>query len=159
LVFRWPSKIPKGRHINELVSQVDIMPTILDYLGIQPQLNIQGRSLRDLIEGRIPRINEYVFAGSSSGKCAIIGNRNKMLLNHGINEKEFYDLFNDPQEQNNILQALDSPHLVRSFGRHWKEWSSESKELAARFPRDSDSDQIRLDENRLRQLKALGYIQ
>lgn len=159
LVLRWPSGIPKGRHIDALVSQVDIMPTIFDYLGIQHQLSIQGRSLKDLIEGRVNELHEYVFAGVSNGKCAIIGNRNKMLLNHGIGEKEFYDLSNDPREQNNIYQALDSSPLVASFERQLKEWSSKNKELTAQFPRDSDSDQIQLDEYRLKQLRALGYVQ
>jgi len=159
LVFRWPSGIPKGRRIDALVSQVDIMPTILDYLGIQHQQAIQGTSLKDLIEGRVYGVHEYVFAGASNGKCAIIGNRNKMILNHGVGEKEFYDLSNDPREQNSIYQALDSSPLAAFFERRWKEWSSENKELAARFPRDSDSDQIRLDEHRLKQLRALGYVQ
>ncbi len=159
LILRWPTEIPKGKRIDALVSQVDIMPTIFDYLGIQHQQAIQGRSLKDLIEGRVSCINEYVFAGVSNGKCAIIKNRNKMILNHGVGEKEFYDLSNDPREQNSIYQVLDSSPLAASFERRWKEWSSENKYLAARFPRDSDSDQIRLDEDRLRQLRALGYIQ
>ncbi len=159
LVLRWPSRIPKGRRIDALASQVDIMPTILDYLGIQHQQAIQGTSLKDLIEGRVCRVNEFVFAGTSIGKCAIIGNRSKMILNHRAGGKEFYDLSNDPREQNSIYQALESSPLVVSFERQWKEWSSGNKDIAAQFPRDSDSDRVRLDERRLKQLRALGYVQ
>lgn len=159
LVLRWPSRIPKGRRIDALVSQVDIMPTILDYLGIQHQQAIQGTSLKDLIEGHICEVNEFVFAGASIGKCAIIGNRSKMILNHRAGGKEFYDLSNDPREQNSIYQALESSPLVVSFERQWKEWSLGNRDIAAQFPRDSDSDRVRLDEHRLKQLRALGYVQ
>jgi arylsulfatase A-like enzyme len=159
LVFRWPSEIPKGRCFDALVSQVDIMPTIFDYLGIQHKLAMQGASLKKLIEGRVSWINEYVFAGGSNGKCAIIGIRNKMLLNHAIGGTEFYDLSNDPREQNNIYQGLDSSSLTAAFERQLKGWSLKNKEFTARFPRDSHSDRIRLDEHRLKQLRALGYVQ
>lgn len=38
--------------VSELVRITDLLPTILDYLRIEPPAGISGRSLRDLIEGR-----------------------------------------------------------------------------------------------------------
>lgn len=159
LILRWPSNILKGKRIGALASQVDIMPTILDYLGIQHQRAIQGTSLRDLIEGRVCGVHDFVFAGGRAHRCAVIGNQNKMILNPGAGGREFYDLVNDPREQNSVHQALSSSALVASFECHLEQWSSENEKLAAQFPRGSDFDRIQLDERRLKQLKALGYVQ
>ena len=159
LVLRWPSKVPEGKRFTALTSQVDIMPTILDYLGIQHQKTMQGTSLRDLIEGRVCRVHDFVFAGGRGHRCAVIGNQNKMILNPGAGAREFYDLVNDPREQNNIHQAKDSSALVASFEHYLEQWSSENEKLAVQFPQGSDFEKVQLDEFRLKQLKALGYIQ
>jgi membrane-anchored protein YejM (alkaline phosphatase superfamily) len=158
LILRWPSEIPKGRCIDALVSQVDIMPTILDYLGIQHQQAIQGMSLKNLIEGRVCGVHEYVFAGGSTHRCAIIGSRSKMIVNPD-GDKEFYDLLSDPMEQNSIHQTQNSSALAATFERRLEQWALENRKLTALFPRDSDSDRIQLDEHRLKQLRALGYVQ
>jgi len=159
LILRWPSRIPEGKHIGALTSQVDIMPTVLDYLGIKHQRPMQGTSLRGLIEGRVCGVHEFVFAGGSADRCAVIGNRSKMILNPGAGGREFYDILNDPGEQNSVAEAISSSPLVASFERQLEQWSSENRELAAQFSRGSDSNRIQLDERRLRQLKALGYVQ
>lgn len=62
LIIKSPKIAPKK--INGLVQQIDILPTLLNLLGIQNKLNIQGKSLSPLIfKGK--EINNYVFAGSS----------------------------------------------------------------------------------------------
>lgn len=82
-----------------------------------------------------------------------------MILNPGDGGREFYDLVNDPREQNNVHQAIDSSALVASFEHYLEQWSSENEKLAAQFLRGSDFEKVQLDEHRLKQLKALGYIQ
>ncbi len=60
LVFHAPGRIPAGRRIDEQVRAIDILPTMLDYLGLDPDAlgTFQGRSLRRMIEGtdRTPRL-------------------------------------------------------------------------------------------------------
>jgi len=51
LVFRGPGVVG-GRRIPTPVSLVDVMPTILDLLGLPAPADIQGRSLRDALAGR-----------------------------------------------------------------------------------------------------------
>jgi len=159
LILRWPSMIPKSKRIDELASQVDIMPTILDYLGIQHKHHIQGTSLRDLIEGRVCQVHDFVFSGGRGHRCTVIKNQYKLILNPGDGAREFYDLLNDPREQNNIYQAKESSALLASFEHYLEQWTSENNELAARFTRGSDFERVQLDEHRLKQLKALQYIQ
>ncbi len=59
LIIRWPARIAPGGVSEELVSNLDIVPTILDLAGI-PRLDyLQGRSLVDPKE----KAPDYVFGG------------------------------------------------------------------------------------------------
>lgn len=51
LIIYGPS-FPRGKVINELVSLIDIAPTILECAGIPTPDNMQGRPLQELVEGR-----------------------------------------------------------------------------------------------------------
>lgn len=56
LYVRGPNAV--AREVTELVANIDIAPTLLDYAGRawqNPVFNVDGRSLRNLIEGRSPR--------------------------------------------------------------------------------------------------------
>jgi arylsulfatase A-like enzyme len=52
LIFVWPGRIAGGRRIDQPVSTIDILPTLLDFLGLpQPEV-VQGQSLAPLLLGR-----------------------------------------------------------------------------------------------------------
>jgi arylsulfatase A-like enzyme len=52
LIFVWPGHIPAGQRLREPVSMIDMLPTILDLVGLpQPEV-LQGRSLAPLMLGR-----------------------------------------------------------------------------------------------------------
>jgi arylsulfatase A-like enzyme len=59
LIIRWPSRIPAGGVSTELVSNLDIVPTILDLAGMPRPAYLQGRSLVDPSQNE----PEYIFAG------------------------------------------------------------------------------------------------
>ena len=54
LVIRAPAGVPRGRSWNRMVRQPDILPTIMDFVGISPERlgDIDGRSFKPLVEGR-----------------------------------------------------------------------------------------------------------
>ncbi len=52
IILHWPGVIAPQIFDTVLVSSVDLMPTILDYAGVQAPDGLPGRSLRPLIEGR-----------------------------------------------------------------------------------------------------------
>lgn len=45
LLMRWPGKIPAGAVYDEMVSVIDIMPTVLDAAGVDIPEEVQGTSL------------------------------------------------------------------------------------------------------------------
>ena len=51
LIAAFPGQIPEGSQYNEIVESVDLVPTILDWCGVQQPPFIQGRSFRPLLAG------------------------------------------------------------------------------------------------------------
>jgi len=50
-----------GRKINCLSSNIDLMPTILDYLKIEIPQNIEGKSLMPVLRGEMEEIRDEIF--------------------------------------------------------------------------------------------------
>jgi arylsulfatase A-like enzyme len=55
LIVRYPGRI-KGATVNtDMVLNIDYAPTMLDYAGVKAPDEMQGKSFRSLLEGKIPR--------------------------------------------------------------------------------------------------------
>lgn len=65
--MRWPGKIPAGRMCRELVSTLDLVPTVAALLGVGlPRHAIDGLDVMPLLSGqteRSPRQSFYYYAG------------------------------------------------------------------------------------------------
>lgn len=81
LMIKLPQK--NGGRVKGLVQIVDMMPTILDLLGIPGPPDLQGRSLIPLIKGQGP-VNDYIYAGASYNLTRITEKR--LYMNPSINE-------------------------------------------------------------------------
>jgi N-sulfoglucosamine sulfohydrolase len=63
LLMRWPAGgITGGRVYPELISNVDILPTLLEVAGVPAPANVQGRSFLPLLQGRPCTPRTAVFA-------------------------------------------------------------------------------------------------
>jgi arylsulfatase A-like enzyme len=56
LTIRLPAgrEVPRGRTVRHFTEHVDLLPTILDYLGVPKPLQCDGHSLRPFLEGGTP---------------------------------------------------------------------------------------------------------
>ena len=61
LIMRGP-QMPRGKVCDALVSQIDIFPTLCDFLGIAKPNWLQGQSLLPVIEGQAREVNDAIFA-------------------------------------------------------------------------------------------------
>ncbi len=66
LAIRWPARVPGGRVVEDVVSYMDLAPTILEAAGLVPPGEMVGRSLLDILlsrrSGRVdPTRNWAVF--------------------------------------------------------------------------------------------------
>jgi len=61
-IVRWPAKVKAGTTCEELVSSVDIAPTMLDLAGLQAAPSFEGKNFLPLLENPSQPIREYIFA-------------------------------------------------------------------------------------------------
>jgi len=62
LILRGPGGFTGGRVCDEMVSHVDVFPTLCEYLGIEPPPHLQGRSFLPWLAGASATHREEVFA-------------------------------------------------------------------------------------------------
>ncbi|MDF9798929.1 N-sulfoglucosamine sulfohydrolase [Catalinimonas alkaloidigena] len=60
-LVKWPGKIKPGRSSGALISSVDIVPTILDVVGLTIPEKVSGKSLIPLFEDTETDFREYLF--------------------------------------------------------------------------------------------------
>lgn len=62
LVMRWPAGFPGGTVCDELVSHVDLLPTLLHALGVTKPPALQGSSYWHALAGRTHPVPDSIFA-------------------------------------------------------------------------------------------------
>lgn len=112
LLIKWKEKIKPGSVNTSLVQGIDYAPTMLDAAGIQVPDWIQGLNLVPLLTGKqnqLPRKElyyryyEYPIDHYVLPHLGIREKDYKLIYFYTVNEWEFYDLKNDPQEQKNLI--------------------------------------------------------
>ncbi|MFZ2658115.1 MAG: sulfatase [Victivallales bacterium] len=61
LIMRGPGGFSGGKVIDEMVSHLDIFPTICELLGLTPEHKLEGKSLLPLLNGTAGSIHEELF--------------------------------------------------------------------------------------------------
>lgn len=114
LIMSLPDTVAAGARVEGLVELVDLVPTILDLAGLEHPPGLQGRSLAELCQGRgTPGHHrdhvycEYLNAWSHphSYGTMLRTERHKIVVYHGIEQGELYELENDPHEFRNLWDA------------------------------------------------------
>ena len=62
LIMRGPGGLSGGIACDAMVSQVDVLPTICELIGLEPPAWLQGRSMMPLIRGEADNIRDELFA-------------------------------------------------------------------------------------------------
>ncbi len=109
LILRWPGVIPADRQSSAPASGADIAPTILDYCGIPPLRQFDGRSLRPVIEGASSG-DDYAYSEHRAGQC-LRSTAWKYVVVDGQRPRLF-DLQNDPYEMLNLLDQQTISHEI-----------------------------------------------
>jgi len=119
-IMRMP-EAPAGAVSDGPVSHIDLVPTWLDYFGLEIPPILQGRSLLSQLRAPATRVNAEVFVefnrfevdhdgyGSFSPIRSVFDGRHKLAINL-LDRDEFYDLQADPHELHN---RIDEPSAVR----------------------------------------------
>ena len=106
-------RFPESEHkdIDRVVSHIDVLPTLVDYLSIEHDGSFDGRSLIPLIHGDSSDNDDTAYiqfdgngARSNFQRCIVRG-RYKLIVDFFKDETffELYDVVSDPQETENLL--------------------------------------------------------
>jgi len=144
LMIRWPD-VQKARQESALVSHVDILPTIIRAVGIEPDSHLPGKDLRSLIAGNSNSWkNRSVYAESFThlpfgslmlrkGAFKLIA-RTKSKTDSSI-EYELYNIEEDPWELTDLSSHIRySKILDRQREELMIIWGKQKKFLPRTIP-------------------------
>ncbi len=153
-MIKFTNSMHAGALVDELVSFLDLAPTVADCLDKSVPSKWLGSSLLSTLdkeeeskntgvisEGNIKKGHNIVSYRDKRWKC-IINERNK--------KRELYDVINDPRETNDLSEIETDVVL--------KYESIISNHLSKTCGTKISLPQIEVDENLEKRLKALGYI-
>jgi arylsulfatase A-like enzyme len=132
---------------DDLVSNIDIAPTILDAVGLKKDLETTGLSLVPLIRGETARLaREYVTAEDDHGRLCLRSRETKYVA--GPDGERLYDLVIDRGEATNIVE--EEPERAAP----WRERGNAYRETIVLRRGDT----VRYSREDIEKLKALGYV-
>jgi arylsulfatase A-like enzyme len=110
LILSWPGRFQKGLCSDALVELLDITPTLLELADLPVPAIMQGRSLLPILTGKAApgrhrdfvRCEYYeVLQGPRSYATMLRTRDHKLVVYHGLDWGELFDLRQDPHEFEN----------------------------------------------------------
>ena len=154
LIIKAPA-FPRKHIVEAQVESMDIMPTVLELLGISIPKGLDGESLAELTK-KGSYNSTFAFSEKDYDYRMIRSEDWKLLLRAGNESKkseiELYNLKVDSKEQNNLF--AQEVEIGKSLFAELQAWMGIQKGKSKFVP----TDKIELDENLKEQLKALGYM-
>ena len=105
LLVRQPGRIPAGTKSERIVTNYDVLPTFLEWLGLESRIPtsaaLPGRSFAPLLRGESPAWDDVAFYEFENVR-AIRTAEWKYIERFGEGPMELYDLSRDPGERLNL---------------------------------------------------------
>ena len=121
LIVRWPGVAPHGAVCPHPTSHIDLVPTIMEAVGLEAPRLLEGRSMLEVFRDPARRLNDQViieftryeidhdgFGGYQPLRAAFDG-RYKLTVNL-LTSDELYDLQEDPAEMRNLIGSGAPEH-------------------------------------------------
>jgi uncharacterized sulfatase len=141
VIFNWPGGIPAGEVKDDLVSLVDLFPTLLDYAGAPPLANRPGVNLRPLFEGE-PGSTRSALIGTAAALRSqregelpggsFLRSRRWHYLWYMDGREALFDLTADPDEERDV--AARHPDVIRESREQILEWSQTMRDSTTLTP-------------------------
>ena len=138
-IVKYPKLVKAGSKNEDIISNIDFAPTLLDLANIKTTQPIQGVSFKSNLEGTTPTdwqkgmyYHYYEFPYWHHVQPHYGIRTQKYTLAHfyyNIDVWELYDLEKDPQQLNNIINAPEYANVVSDL-------KSQLKELMKKYEND-----------------------
>src|SRR6185503_4911184 len=109
-----------GRRVKGFVQHPDLMPTLLDFVGVPSPARVTGESLRALIDSGSASKRETIVTGW--GEHGAVRNHEWVYIGRwspGAPFEELYDVRKDPKELKNV--AAGNPTVVAELRARLKD--------------------------------------
>ncbi len=152
LIVKFPHNRWAGHVETEPVSLVDIAPTVLEIVGLEPPPDMDGVPLPKTITGGVKGRRIFSYLGEPSykvvrGMVAVIDWPWKLIMKNGKRKEfELFDLKEDPLERKNLLK--NHPEVFQRLAPLLREIP-----FLGRF-----SHKRNLSPDLLKKLRSLGYV-
>jgi N-acetylglucosamine-6-sulfatase len=146
LLAHCPEIIPAGTVVDPFIQNVDIAPTVLEAAGIEPPKTMQGQSFLRLLKGETIPWRDSVFYiyfwerafPQTPTVFGIRTKRYKYMSYHGIWDiDELYDLENDPEETQNLIDHKEQKELIESLRTKVFDWLEKQNAMSIPLRRGS----------------------
>lgn len=166
-MVRLPGGASGGTRVDGTFASIDVMPTILDFLGIDPPEHIDGErvDLRKIDKILPPRarfgeatkpwrgVETYGRWPNSMKPQCIREGRHKLVVTRYRGTEELYDVASDPGELNDLLTdpSPEIESLALRLRSELDEWAASADPLPSAFEPSQQ-------EETMRRLRSLGYL-
>jgi len=160
LIMRLPGRIPAGRRVSAHVGLIDLLPTILDLLGVDRakyREQLEGKSFAELLEreGKNGSSQRAIFSEAEEGQLSVVLGQWKLIHEPAKQVYRLFDLRSDPGE---TLDAAERhPSVVAKLQRVLESWRAERN--GKRSYRSVRVPPAKLEPAVREQLENLGYLE
>jgi arylsulfatase A-like enzyme len=144
LIVRYPKLGAKGKTVDQMVLNVDLAPTLLDFAGAPVPKEMHGRSWRPLLEDRATEWRKgffyaYFYENGVNGTPFVTAVRTssaKLIKYPGHDEwTELFNLSADPYEMKNLVKDKTAADLLKTMEA---EYDRQAKAIDFRVPPFAD---------------------
>jgi arylsulfatase A-like enzyme len=172
LIVVWPGHVAGGQRFDDAVSMIDVLPTVLDLVGLPKPEVMQGQSLGPLLRGQpgwaarpviLDQIVRTETTGELQGPLEVVDGRwgASMWIGPPPGDPErrrpwlilLFDLWNDPLCITPVNEQ--HPDLAKKYTRFLEDTWKDHQALAKQF---KPGPKTVLTPEQLERLRALGYI-
>jgi arylsulfatase A-like enzyme len=118
-------QIPAAAVANGLFSHYDLLPTLLEYAGLDAHIPpaLPGRSFAAALRGERAPAHEHIVVYDEYGPVRMIrAARWKYIHRYPYGPHELYDLVQDPEERHNLIDDTGFAAVVAELRRDLEAW-------------------------------------
>ena len=145
-LIKYPAKIQAGTVNNDIITNIDFAPTLLEAAGISIPNEVQGHSFLQNMQGNTSKewqksmyyhYYEFPFWHHVQPHYGIRNDRNKLIhFYYNIDVWEFYDLEKDPNELQNQIDNPEYAEMISAM-------KTELQQLQKRYKDDKSLEEFR----------------
>jgi arylsulfatase A-like enzyme len=131
MLVRCPAILKGGTIIEEMIQNIDVAPTILEYAGVTKPEQMAGYSFLPLLKDQDIAWREQIFYEyyweydfpQTPTMHGVRTDRYKYIRYHGVwDTNELYDLLEDPAETKNLIASAEHQEIIQKLNTALYDW-------------------------------------